>query len=71
MFQVDLMHCELIFCLLTSPKCDLGEVEERMFQVVERHFEDILYFLTNKKYCSVQEEKEKLTFGLYLRFWKF
>ena len=21
--------------------------------------------------CSVQEEKEKLTFGLYLRFWKF
>jgi len=42
-----------------------------MFQVVERHFEDILYFLTNKKYCSVQEEKEKLTFGLYLRFWKF
>ena len=21
--------------------------------------------------CSVQEEREKLTFGLYLRFWKF
>ena len=34
-------HCELIFCLLTSPKCDLDEFEKAMIQVVEWHFEDI------------------------------
>jgi hypothetical protein len=28
-------HCELIFCLLGIEKCDLDEVEEAMFQVVE------------------------------------
>jgi len=41
-------HCELIFCLLTSPKCDLNEVEKAMFQVVKWHFEVIFFFLTTR-----------------------
>jgi len=27
-------YSDLIFCLLTCSKCDLGEVEKEMFQVV-------------------------------------
>jgi len=32
---LDARHCELIFCLLTSPKWDLDEVEKAMIPVVE------------------------------------
>ena len=42
-------NCELIFCLMTNPKCNLDEVEKTMIQVVEWHYEDILCFLTNPK----------------------
>jgi len=41
------MHCELILCLLTSPKCNLDEVEKVMIQVVECHSVDIFCFLKN------------------------
>jgi len=44
MFQVVARHCELIICLLTSPKCDLGEVGKAMIQLVEWNFEVIFYF---------------------------
>ena len=47
-------HCELIFCLFTSPKCDLDEVEKAMIQVVEWHFEVIYCLLTNRK-CNFFE----------------
>ena len=49
MFQVDARQRELIFFLLTNPKCDLGEVEKAMIQVVECHFEVIICSLTNQK----------------------
>jgi len=39
MFQFFVRQCELIFCLLISSKCDLGEVEKEMFQLFERHCE--------------------------------
>jgi len=32
MFQVVAIHWELIFFLLTNPKCDLREVDKAMFQ---------------------------------------
>jgi len=37
-FPVVARHCELIFCLMTNPNCDLGEVEKAMLQVAEWHF---------------------------------
>ena len=40
-FLVVARHCELIFCLFTSPKCDLDEVEIALIQVVEWHIEVI------------------------------
>jgi len=40
-FLADARHCELILCLVTSPKCDLDEVEIAMIEVVECHFEVI------------------------------
>ena len=36
-------HCELIFCLMTRPKWDLDEVEKALIEVVEWHYEDILF----------------------------
>ena len=32
MFEVVHRHSELLFFLLTSPKCELGEIEKVMFQ---------------------------------------
>ena len=70
------MHCYLIFCLLTSPKCGLVEVEKPMIHVVECHFEVILCFLTNQKFDDFQVDKAtiqvvewhlKVIFGLYTR----
>jgi len=46
-FLVVARHCELIFCLLTTTKCDLFEVDKPMIQVVEWHFEVIFFFLSN------------------------
>jgi len=40
-------HFKIIFCFMTSPKCDLEEVEKAMIQVVEWQFEVIFCFLTN------------------------
>ena len=39
-------HCDLIFFLLTSLKCDLGEVEKAMFHVFACNFEIIFGLLT-------------------------
>ena len=50
-------HCELNFLLLTSPKCDLDEVEKAMILVVERHFEVIFCFMTNRKFNFIQVDK--------------
>ena len=41
-FLVVARHCEIIFCLLMSPKCDLDEVDKTIFQEIKWHFEDIL-----------------------------
>jgi len=49
MFQWFALHFGIIFCLLNSPKCDLGEVERAMFQVVAKHFELIFYLLISPK----------------------
>ena len=34
---------KVIFCNLTSPKFDFGEVEKTIFQVVDRHLELIFF----------------------------
>ena len=49
MFQVVPNHWENIFFLLTSPKCDLGEVEKAMIQGFACNFELILGLLTIPK----------------------
>jgi len=49
MFQVIARHWELIYFLLTSPKCDLSEVEKATFQGLACHFELIFDFFTNPK----------------------
>ena len=56
MFPVVARNGELIFCLLTSPKCDLDEVEKAMIHVVECHFEVIFCFLINRK-CEFFKSK--------------
>ena len=35
-------HCELIFCLLNSPKCDLDEIVKAMIPVVEWHLKSLI-----------------------------
>jgi len=49
MFQVVERNLELIFFLLTSLKCDLGEVEKAMFQELACHFVLIFCLLTIPK----------------------
>ena len=39
MFYVVARHWELIFFLLTSPKCDLGDFEKALFQGLPCHIE--------------------------------
>jgi len=41
-------HCELILCLLTSPKCDLDEGEKVIIQDVECRFQVIFWYLTSR-----------------------
>ena len=48
-FLVIVGHCELIFCLLTSPKRDFDKVEKAIIQVFECHFDVIICFLNNRK----------------------
>ena len=50
-------HRELIFFLLTSPKCDLGEVEKAMFQGLACQFELIFGLFTVPKCDLVLVEK--------------
>ena len=60
MFQVVASHCELIFCLLTSPKCELGRSRKAMFQGLVLYFQLIFCLLISPK-CSLGEV-EKATF---------
>ena len=57
MFQVVARDLELIFILLTSPKCDLGETEKAMNQGQECHFELIFGILSISKWDLVEVEK--------------
>jgi len=50
MFQQLALHLEVIFCLLTSPKCVLGDAVKVIFQVFPWHFELTFCFLTSPKY---------------------
>ena len=45
MFQGLASQFELIFGLLTIQKCEFGEVEKAIFQVVARHCE-LIFFLS-------------------------
>ena len=56
--------CELILCLLTSPKCDLDEVEKGIIQVADCHFEVIFCFLTNRKFFQVYKRPFKWQMAL-------
>ena len=56
MIQVVARHWELIFFLLTSPKCGLCYVEKAMFQVVTRHSEIIFSLLNTTKCCLCVQE---------------
>jgi len=49
MFQVVIMHHELIFTLLISLKSHLGEVKEAMFQWLACHFNLVFGLLTITK----------------------
>jgi len=49
MFQVVARQGELIYCLLTLPKCYLGELDNAMFPVAESYLEVIFYYLTKPK----------------------
>ena len=51
------MECELVFFLLTSPKCDFDEVEKAMIEIVEWHIKVIFNFLTNRKGDFFQFDK--------------
>jgi len=56
-FLVVARHCELTFCLFTSPKFDLHEVQKSMNQVFECHFEAIFYFLITENATFFQVDK--------------
>ena len=62
------LHLKVIFCLLTSPKFDFGEVEEAMIQVDSRHRVLIFFLLTSPKYHLGQFEKEMIQ--VVARDWK-
>ena len=47
MFQGLACHFELIFGLLTIPKCDLGDIEKAMFQGLEWHSQFIFGLWTS------------------------
>jgi len=48
MFLMVARHCELIFCLLTRPKCDFAVVVKSIIQVVGWYFEVIFCFMTTR-----------------------
>ena len=50
-------HFELIFCLLTSSKLNLDEIEKAMILVVECHIEVIFCFLTNRKFDFLRRQR--------------
>ena len=59
------------FLPLTSPKCDLGNVEKAMFQMFSCHFEFIFGLLANPKCYWVRSKKRcfKVSHGTLNLFW--
>ena len=53
---------QVIFCLLTSPKFDVGEVENSKFLVVARHWEHVFFFLNSQK-CEMGEVEKAMFRG--------
>jgi len=68
MYKLVPMHWELIFFLLTSPKCDLSEVEKAMFQGLACHVELIFGILTILK-CDLVEVENTLFQWLISGLW--
>jgi len=56
MIHVVEWHLKDIFCLLTSPKFDFGDIKKSMFLVVASNWELIFFLLTNPK-CDVSRER--------------
>jgi len=54
---------QVIFCLLTNPKFDFGEVEKSMILVVARHSELVFFLLTSPK-CEMGEVEKSMFQGV-------
>ena len=63
MFQGVTRPCELIFCILVGPKCDLGEVEKEMIEGVEWSCEMIFCL----KFDYNWSRKQNLRVRVFLR----
>ena len=61
MFEVVARHWEIFFFLLSSPKCDLGEVKKAMFQGLAWHFE-LIFGLVEHQNFNLVEVKKKIFF---------
>ena len=67
MFHVVARHWELIFFLLTRPKCDLGDFEKAKFQGFPCQFELIFGYLNIAK-CEFDEVENLMFQGLIWLF---
>jgi hypothetical protein len=57
------MALEFIICLLDVSKCDFGELDEAMFQGVERPCEHMFYFMGTKKSELIQVAEVMIQVG--------
>ena len=58
-YQGLVCHFEVIFVLLTFPKCDLVEVQKAMFQGLAWQFQ-LIFGLCSSQKCDLGEEKMNL-----------
>ena len=58
MFKRLVSHFELIFGLLTIPKCDLLEVQKEMFERFAWYFQNIFALWSSQK-CDLGEVKNR------------
>jgi len=56
---------KVIFCLLTSPKFDFGEVEKAMFEVVAKHWE-IIFSSTPTENATLLKSKKRCFKGSHV-----
>jgi len=70
MFQLVARHCELIFCLFTSPKYHLGEDEKAIIQLVARNCTLISCLLISSK-CDLVRSKNRCFKGSHCTFNSF